>query len=228
MPTEPPARSALLAQVAPPPVAVVEAFADVDAELFAPEVAYVAGAVASRRRAFTTARHCARRALAELGIAPVAIPPGERGSPVWPPGVVGSITHCDGYRAAAVARARDVLALGIDAEPNGPISERVLRRIALEPERAWVAAQSAAEPEVSWDRLLFSMKESVYKAWYPIARRWLGFEDALIDVDPARRTFTARLLVPGADHDRGRIDGFSGRWTVGRGLVVTAIAQPYD
>src|SRR5262249_33599292 len=61
-----------------------------------------------------------------------------------------------------------------------------------------------------WDRLLFSAKESVYKAWFPLARRWLGFEEADVTLDPAGR-FTARLLVPGP------VSGFTGRWTVHNG-----------
>ena len=48
-----------------------------------------------------------------------------------------------------------------------------------------------------WDRLLFCAKESVYKAWFPLAKRWLDFQDAAITVDPVRRTFTARLAGSG-------------------------------
>jgi 4'-phosphopantetheinyl transferase EntD len=79
---------------------------------------------------------------------------------------------------------------------------------------------------VSWDRLLFSAKESVYKAWFPLAGRWLGFEEAVITIDPAAGVFTARLLVPGPVTGGRPLTGFSGRWTAGHGLVLTAIAVP--
>ena len=76
---------------------------------------------------------------------------------------------------------------------------------------------------VRWDRLLFSAKESVYKAWFPLTRRWLDFEEAVVIPDPAEGTFTARLLVPGPVVDGRTLTGFPGRWMVDRGLVATAI-----
>jgi 4'-phosphopantetheinyl transferase EntD len=192
--------------------------------LFPEEEEVVARAVEGRRRAFATARGCARLALAELGLPPAPIPRGEKGAPVWPSGVVGSITHCDGYRASAVARAREVIAVGIDAEPNGDLPRGVLPHVALAHEQAQVGELAAADSTVCWDRLLFSAKESVYKAWFPLARRWLGFEDALIDIDAAGGTFSARLLVPGPLVGGEALAGFEGRWMVRDGLVVTAIA----
>src|SRR3981081_2727213 len=79
-----------------------------DAVLFPEEEAAISRAVEKRRRDFRTVRHCSRRALRELGVPPTAVVPGERRKPVWPPGVVGSLTHCTGYRAAAVAHRRVV------------------------------------------------------------------------------------------------------------------------
>ncbi len=137
-------------------------------ELFPAEEAIVMGTVDERRREFAMGRMCARRALADLGLAPIAITRGTRGAPRWPHGVVGSITHCDGYRASAVAWAREFLSIGIDAEPTGALSERVRRRIALDHEHVWLRRLAATNPTISWDRLLFSAKESVYKAWYPL------------------------------------------------------------
>ncbi|MCA2189457.1 4'-phosphopantetheinyl transferase family protein [Nonomuraea cavernae] len=201
-----------------PGVVGVEAFADDPAAtLFPEEEALLTRAVDKRRREFTTVRACARTALGKLGLPPVPILPGARGAPIWPSGVVGSMTHCEGYRACAVARRTEVLALGIDAEPNGPLPDGVLATVSDAAERAWIAELARADPRVSWDRLLFSAKESVYKAWFPLTRRWLGFEDATLTVRPDQRTFEARLLVAGP------VSGFTGRWTVSRGLVVTAI-----
>ncbi len=77
-----------------------------------------------------------------------------------------------------------------------------------------------------WDRLLFSAKESVYKAWFPLAGRWLGFEDAIVAVDRGFGSFSARLLVPGPVLGGRELTGFSGRWLVREGLILTAIAQP--
>ena len=79
---------------------------------------------------------------------------------------------------------------------------------------------------MSWDRLLFSIKESIYKAWFPLARSWLGFEDASVAIDRSRGTFSAQLLVPGPTLNGRKLDGFSGRWLASDGLVSSAIAVP--
>jgi 4'-phosphopantetheinyl transferase EntD len=208
-------------------VAAAEAFGDLpDTVLFAAEEAAVARAVDKRRREFTTARACARAALAELGLPAVPIVPGARGAPRWPTGVVGSITHCDGYRACAVARDRDIVTIGLDAEPNGSLPSGVLDTVSAASERARVAELAAAVPGVCWDRLLFCVKESVYKAWFPLTSRWLGFEDARVDFDPASQSFTARLLVPGPVVNGQTLTDFTGRWAVSEDLIVAAIAVP--
>ncbi|MFI7302800.1 4'-phosphopantetheinyl transferase [Micromonospora aurantiaca] len=205
----------------------VEAFADVPDEAPYPgEEDLVARAVVARRQEFVTARRCAREALARLGYAPAPIRPGPRREPVWPDGVVGSITHCAGYRAAAVAPAGTLAGLGIDAEPHEPLPDGVagVVTVAGEPER--LAALRAADPGTHWDRLLFSAKESVYKAWYPLTGRWLGFEEAELTVDPDGR-FTARILVDGTRADGGPpLDVLDGRWLVAGGLLLTAVAVP--
>lgn len=217
----------MIAEILPPAVASAHARDDApDAELLPGEEEIVARAVEARRRQFATGRICARRALERLGIPPAPILRDGRGAPLWPPGVVGSITHCDGYQASAVARSADMATVGVDAEPNGPLPRGVLARIGFGDELAWVDELSAAHPAVCWDRLLFSAKESVYKAWYPLAGRWLDFDEASIEVDPASGTFEARLLVPGPVVGGGALAGFPGRWMARDGLVVTAIALP--
>lgn len=201
----------------------VEAFTDVPGEAPYPgEEDLAAGG-----QEFVTARRCAREALARLGYAPAPIRPGPRREPVWPEGVVGSITHCTGYRAAAVAPAGALAGLGIDAEPHEPLPDGVAGVVlsAGEPDR--LAALRAADPATHWDRLLFSAKESVYKAWYPLTGRWLGFEDAELTFDRAGR-FTARILVDGTRTDGGpALDVLDGRWLVAGGLLLTAVVVPH-
>lgn len=214
----------MIEAILPAGVAVSEAIDDsAPAPLFAAEQEQLGRAVEKRRREFATARACARRALGELGREPVAIPSGARGEPLWPDGVVGSITHCRGYRGAAVAPAADLAAIGIDAEPNEPLPQGLVGDVAGEQERRRLAELDAAEPAVRWDRLLFSAKESVYKAWFPLAGRWLGFEDAIVQLDPVRRTFAARLLVPGPVVAGAELQRLEGRWLLAGGLVLTAV-----
>jgi 4'-phosphopantetheinyl transferase EntD len=79
---------------------------------------------------------------------------------------------------------------------------------------------------VHWDRLLFCAKETVYKVWFPIAHRWLGFDDAVLSIDPAGRTFDARLLTPWPAGGARFPQLLQGRWLVRDGLVLAAIALP--
>jgi 4'-phosphopantetheinyl transferase EntD len=218
---------AMLSRLLPADTVVVEAFDDaVPVQLFPAEEQLVRNAVEKRRREFATGRRCARQALAGLGVPAAPLLPVERGAPGWPDGIAGSITHCSGYRAAAVARTSDVLSLGIDAEPNEPLPEGVLAAIVVGAEATNVAELLERDPLHRWDRLLFSAKESVYKTWFPLTRRWLDFSEAEITICPDH-TFHARLLVDGPTLPDGRLlTGFSGRWAVHNGLVVTAIAVP--
>ncbi len=217
----------MIAEILPPQVTAAEAFDDPPGvTLFPEEEAAMARAVAKRRNEFTAGRACARLALAKLGLPAAPIVPGLRGAPQWPPGVVGSITHCDGYRASAVAHARDMITLGLDAEPNGALPGGVLDAVSLAEERATLPRLSAAVPHVHWDRLLFCAKEAVYKAWFPLTGSWLGFEQAAITFAPDTGTFSVRLLVPGPALGGRQLTGFSGRWLARDGLVLAAIAVP--
>ncbi|MFI5003526.1 MAG: 4'-phosphopantetheinyl transferase [Solirubrobacterales bacterium] len=217
----------MIEEILPPAVAAVDTREELlDVELFAEEQAALGQAVEKRRREFITARACARRALERLGVAPCAIANGERGQPLWPQGVVGSITHCAGYRACAVARETQVVGVGIDAEPHAPLPEGVLGEIARAEERPRLARLAGAEPAVHWDRLLFCAKEAVYKVWFPLAACWLGFEDATLTIDPVGRAFRARLLKPWPSPAAALPEILEGRWLVREGLVLAAIALP--
>jgi 4'-phosphopantetheinyl transferase EntD len=218
----------MIERILPDQVTAVEAFGDDPAaKLFPQEWVAMARVTESRRREFATGRACARTALARLGWPEVAVPRGPRGDPLWPEGVVGSITHCAGYRAAAVALKKDVLSLGIDAEPDEALPDRdMLELIALDEERARLGELAAELPGTGWDRLLFSAKESVYKAWFPLARRWLGFESAHVSIDAEQGTFTARLLVGAPPVGGAPLTQLHGRWLAHQGLLVTAIVVP--
>jgi 4'-phosphopantetheinyl transferase EntD len=215
----------VIEELLPDPVVAVETRNDAaNVVLFAAEEAAVGRAVEKRRAEFTTGRACAHDALARLGLSPCPIPSGERGEPRWPSGVVGSITHCDGYRACAVARTTQIATVGIDAEVNAALPDGVRAEIARSEELPRLRELEHDIPAVHWDRLLFSAKESVYKAWFPLAGRWLDFEDASVTFDQSAGTFLARLLVRGPALDGEELTGFSGRWLVRDSLLVTAIA----
>jgi 4'-phosphopantetheinyl transferase EntD len=224
----------VIEELLPDTVVAVETYGDdATTPLFPEEAAVVARSAAKRRREFAGVRSCARRAMEKLGVPRQPILPGDSGAPRWPEGLVGSMTHCDGYRAAALARATDLVCLGIDAEVHEPLPEGVLAYAALPTEAERLRRLAEERPEVHWDRLLFSAKESVYKAWFPLAGKWLDFTEADIElfVDPGERLgggLSAELLVPGPMVGGRRLGRFEGRWTVGRGLLATAVVVPHS
>jgi 4'-phosphopantetheinyl transferase EntD len=202
------------------------------------ERAAIAHAVAGRQGDYLGVRDCARTALISLGLAPERIGTGPRREPIWPPGVVGSLTHCAGYRAAAVARAGSMHSVGIDAEPHEPLPEGVLETVGLPEEVRAVAALERDDPRTHWSRLLFCAKEAVYKAWFPLTGEWLGFEEASVSIETTGHNlrrhhqglhggrFSARLLRPGPSVDDVPLTCFEGRWTVASGLIATAVLVP--
>lgn len=221
-------RAGLIAGLLPPAVASAESIGDLPGHgtgLFPAERAALGTAGPRRRAEFAAGRQCARTALARLGVPATPILPGPAGQPQWPMGVTGSLTHCAGYRACAVALAGDVAAIGIDAEPDAALPAGLIDAVATSAERAWIARQSASVPAVCWDRLLFSAKESACKLWYPLTGQWLGFHDTVI-CPAATGTFTVRPPGPGPDPADVPATRLTGRWLARDGLIITTVTWP--
>ena len=217
----------MIEEVLPAGVQVASVFGDPPGPpLFPQEAALVSNSVEQRQREFATGRRCARQALARLGLPAAPLTAGARGEPLWPAGVVGAITHSAHYRAAAVARQADVMSLGVDAERIRRLPAGGFETVSLPEERVAVARLRRFAPMTPWEMLLFSAKESVYKAWFPLTGKFLDFEEAIISFDPAQGTFSARLLVPGPPWGDSSLDVFNGRWVVRDGFALTAIAVP--
>jgi enterobactin synthetase component D / holo-[acyl-carrier protein] synthase len=218
-----PAAAGLFAAILPAGVAAAEILGAGQAVpgggLFAGERAAVASASPRRRAEFAAGRACARAALAQLGAGAAAILPGPAGEPLWPAGMTGSITHCPGCVASAVAPVTQVAAIGIDAEPDQPLPAAIRQAVAGPAELA------AVGPAMVGGRHLFCAKEAVYKAWYSLSGRKLGFRDVAITFTPTEPgatsgAFTARLLVPGPPA------GLAGRWLAAAGLIAAAVVVP--
>jgi len=217
----------MLAQILPRGVAAVESFGSLPPRrgLFGAEEAAIATADSRRQAEFAAGRECAHAALAELGAPAGPVPPGRAGEPRWPAGIVGSLTHCAGYRACAAARTQTTAAIGIDAEPARPLPAGLVETVATGAERRWLAELRAARPELPWDLLLFCAKEAVYKAWFPLTGRRLGFADVLAEF-AVTSSFTVRV-TGAADRPTGHAAAHvAGRWLVRDGLALTAATVP--
>ena len=192
-----------------------------DPELFPEEIQAIARATSARRREFALGRHCAREALALLGGPRVAIPVGRFRDPTWPLGYVGSISHCQGFCAAAVARtqpdrsSRAIRGLGLDSEPAASLPEELTGMVCTEEECAWMASRQG--DGVPWDRLFFCAKESAYKCLFPATHKFLEFRDVGVRFDPGHGSFDARppSLYGSPSH-------LLGRYAIRDGILLTA------
>ena len=185
--------------------------------LYPEESALVANAVEKRIAEFRAGRHCAREALRALGREPGAILADGR-APIWPDGIVGSITHCTGYCGAVVAGSF-ASGIGFDAQ--------TVRAVSLQ---AWSAIASPRElecdPLADWRTIAFSAKEAFYKAQYSITRSWLGFDEVSIEplgVDAFRVRLQRDISVLGPYGTT-----FVGRYAQDDGLVFAAVCLRRD
>jgi 4'-phosphopantetheinyl transferase EntD len=152
----------------------------------------VAAAHVPRQREFATGRRLARSLMARLGIANARLPANKDRSPVWPAGVVGSISHAENVCVVALAPSDKFLGLGVDIEPNRSVTPGLIDTICTARERAWLSHQSPASRGV-YARLMFSAKESAFKCQYPLTRTFLEYGDVDIKLDVRRAGFTAAI-----------------------------------
>lgn len=164
-------------------------------ELTAREEAVVARAVDSRRREFATGRRLARDGLRALGVVESErlelLPDADR-VPIWPGGFIGSITHKRDLCAVAVARSEAYRGLGIDIELARPVRPELQKTICTEEERAWLQDCGPEEQGLRC-RIIFSVKEAVYKAFYPSLREFWRFQDVGVEIDLSATRFVAEV-----------------------------------
>jgi 4'-phosphopantetheinyl transferase EntD len=184
--------------------------------LYPIEAEAVRNAVESRRLEFADGRDCARIAMSRIGLPACAVPSGADRAPVWPAGIVGSITHGGGICAAVVADRAVFAGIGIDVEAIGAVTPDLARDVMRDDEI------SAARGEGQRDgadlaSLFFCMKEAAYKACYPIVGEVLEFAQMQILLHPTDPAFTAT-----ASTERGRDLRIAGRYLVRDGTILAA------
>lgn len=191
-------------------------------ELYPVEREAVARAVLKRRREFAHGRTLARKALRRLGVEPGPIPVATNRAPSWPPGVVGSITHCQGLAAAVVGWRSRFAGLGLDAEVSGALDRDLIPQICTDREREAIQGLSSTAPDVDWPTLSFSAKEAVYKTVAAESGLWLGFLDVEVCFEPKQCTFGARLVTEEVDGvpDLRRLGG---RYALASGIVLAGV-----
>lgn len=173
-----------------------------DALLSAGERALIAGtANESRRIQFALGRGAARKAISFLGgDASESVLADDKGMPLWPKGLVGSISHCYRYSpeqerlnpvaVAAVGLVSELRSVGIDIESTDrPLRPNTHKAIAFGPERDWVQHRDMNSRTIA----LLSAKECLYKLLFPLTRTYFGMKEALLSWSEGESQFQAIL-----------------------------------
>ena len=125
---------------------------------------------------FSTGRYCAIKALEQLGIKDAIIPIGKDRAPIWPEGIVGSISHCDSLTGAIVAKSSDHVSLGLDIEEIGRVTPDLWDLVFTENEKNYLFRLSDEDILVQ-STAIFSIKEAFYKFQHPLTKTFLDFLD---------------------------------------------------
>ena len=178
----------------------------------------------SKRRAeFSLGRYCARRALSKFELDSVPIlRNAESREPCWPELVSGSITHSEGFAAAAVGMTKDVSSIGIDLESLSRVVDFNIRRhVCVKKEQEFMESLTAEQANL-YLRIIFSAKESIFKCFFPISQTYLSFKDAAIIIDEKKLEFSfvlskacSGITSAGFQH--------SGRFSIKGDLLLTSV-----
>lgn len=193
----------------------------VELQLLPGESTIVHHASKIRRCQFSVGRMLCRRAMGELGFPASAVLQDNVRAPVWPNGIVGSISHSDNWCAAAVARQENIRSLGIDVEPMSPIEEELWPIFCTDRELDWIRSLHAVDRGLGV-KLIFSAKESFYKAQYPLTRKFCEYDAASIkfDLRAGRWWCDCRQDLNGV-FNKGHV--FAGRFEIRAGMVATSM-----
>lgn len=152
----------------------------------------IARAIDKRKREFRAGRNAAKQGLQRLGLnGDISILSGDNRRPIWPAGFLGSITHTDGFCAAAVASSALYSGIGIDVEPRTPLKNELLEYICTPTEQVWLASQGTGQHCLG--KVFFCVKETLYKVFNPIHQVFLGFQEAEVTLQPDRGSFRAEI-----------------------------------
>lgn len=176
--------------------------ADYEGQMAYPEEMSMIKRARKRRKVeFVAGRLTVKEILSRFGVEKYPILAGHYREPIWPSGIVGSISHCAQYCFVAAAKKDHYISIGVDVEPNEPLHESLEHIICTVKEKRWVFEQNLnlkkAVHDVYWRRMIFSAKESVYKCVFPLIFKHLDFHEVMIGISEDRKNF---IVQPISDH----------------------------
>lgn len=190
--------------------------------LWPQERAVIARSVEKRRREFAAGRFLGRRVLQRLGFAELPIPVRLDRAPEWPRGVVGSISHTEALCVVCAARSCDALGLGVDVELREGL-DASLTKLVCTPTELEVLDALNPHARAALGKIIFSAKESLYKAQYALTAEFLDFSAVSVEVDPHSSSWYATFNVK-AGEAFAPGDTVCGRYLENGGFIATGLA----
>jgi 4'-phosphopantetheinyl transferase EntD len=157
-----------------------------DTTAFAAEDMLSASVTPGRREEFRTGRALARKCMAAIGVAPQSIARGEMREPIWPAGLTGSISHAKGLIGAVVWQPSTAGGIGLDIERAGRVTPTLYQSLFTDAEVESLSLLNSVEQLVA-AAAMFSAKEAIYKAQYPLTRCYVGFHEVSLGFDPVSK-----------------------------------------
>ena len=187
----------------------IDEISDYRAHLSPSEFKIVQKSSLNRQNEFSTGRQLAHRALAALGCNIPSLLSGKNREPLWPPRIVGSITHTNEYAGVAVASSEDYTGIGIDIEPKGSVEPSLINMLLTNSERTKYRNIDPTQ--------IFCSKEAIYKLLHPLINEFIDFQDVEIQLDEKRTEFRAVSVSAICPQElvaavRGRIHSLGNNW----------------
>lgn len=182
------------------------------------EYKFIENAIDKRKIEFSAGRFCAKQALKNIGLFDKEILVGPNREPLWPQGVLGSISHCDNYAGAVVGYADKIVSIGIDIENIGAIKTDVWDLIFTQQEQRLLCDNPENKVDL-FSTLIFSFKESFYKFQYPLTGMYLDFKD--VELTFADGKFSVDLINSSVKVENIPFNSINMDWTVLNGKVFT-------
>ncbi len=154
----------------------------------------IRGASNKRKSEFLAGRFCASTAIKHLLGIHCSVGIGENRQPIFPDGIIGTISHTDEVAMCAVASSNIYSNLGIDIEHwfTHKVANDVKSIVVNREEQSLLL-----DTDYDFLKLItiaFSVKESLFKAIYKEVGRYFGFEAArIVDIDPKRQKVVLML-----------------------------------
>ncbi len=172
---------------------------------------------AKRLKDFRASRYCARKALEQVNISGFPLLPSKDRAPVWPAEISGSITH-KGDRCLAVISAKSkITSIGVDIEYNSPLKNTLTKQILTESE---IQGTDHDSQDLILAKLIFSIKESIYKCLNPIYNQWIGFKDVTVKLNQSMNNF--QVIAENSLHPSISLNAIQGSWLIEKDYIYSS------